>query len=206
MRLVLASQSPRRAELLGQMGLPFERYVADIDESRHSGEPAADYVLRLAAEKAAAGFAAVIRPSSSEPSPVAVLGADTIVVCDDEILGKPRGPKEGMAMLQRLAGRTHQVLTGVAVQTELNSRTVLSRSNVTFRDISPAEVRQYWDTGEGADKAGSYGIQGFGGIFVTHLDGSFSGVMGLPVMETEALLQALNIDTWKLRGSSVSNG
>lgn len=190
------------------MGLPFERYVADIDESRHSGEPAPDYVLRLAAEKAAAGYAAVSGPLSSAAvaSPVAVLGADTIVVCDDEILGKPRGPKEGMAMLQRLAGRTHQVLTGVAVQTELHSRTVLSRSNVTFRDISPAEVRQYWDTGEGADKAGSYGIQGFGGIFVTHLDGSFSGVMGLPVMETEALLRALNIDTWKLRGSSVSNG
>lgn len=197
-QLILASQSPRRAELLTQMGLPYEVHVADIDESRLSDEPPSAYVERLAREKCVRGLE-LAKASSAEF--FAAVGADTIVLLDDEILGKPRGLTEGTAMLRRLSGRTHEVLSGVAVGDGVRLESTVVSSRVTFRSLDEAEIAAYWATGEGADKAGSYGIQGIGGILVERLEGSFSAVMGLPVQETEALLQSLDVDTWSLRSS-----
>lgn len=199
--LVLASQSPRRAELLSQMALPFKVRVADIDESRLPEEPPSAYVDRLARQKCQRGVA--IAQSESDEF-VAVIGADTIVLLDDEILGKPRGLKEGTAMLRRLSGRTHEVLSGVAASDGVRLESTVVSSQVTFKTVDEAEVTAYWATGEGADKAGSYGIQGIGGILVERLEGSFSAVMGLPVQETEALLQSLNVDTWGMRSKTLN--
>ena len=196
--LILASQSPRRAELLTQMGLPYEVHVADIDESRLSDESPSAYVERLAREKCVRGIE-LAKASGAEF--LAAVGADTIVLLDDEILGKPRGLTEGTAMLRRLSGRTHEVLSGVAVGDGVRLESTVVSSRVTFRSLDEAEIAAYWATGEGADKAGSYGIQGIGGILVERLEGSFSAVMGLPVRETEALLQSLDVDTWSLRSS-----
>lgn len=196
--LILASQSPRRAELLTQMGLPYEVHVADIDESRLSDESPSAYVERLAREKCVRGIE-LAKASGAEF--LAAVGADTIVLLDDEILGKPRGLTEGTAMLRRLSGRTHEVLSGVAVGDGVRLESTVVSSRVTFRSLDEAEIAAYWATGEGADKAGSYGIQGIGGILVERLEGSFSAVMGLPVQETEALLQSLDVDTWSLRSS-----
>ena len=195
-QLVLASQSPRRAELLTQMGLPFRVYVADIDESQLAKEQPDAYVERLAREKCVRGIELA---NAEGVAFLAAIGADTIVLLDDEILGKPRGLNEGTAMLRRLSGRTHEVLSGVAVGNGVRLESTVVSSKVTFRALDDAEIQAYWATGEGADKAGSYGIQGIGGILVEQLEGSFSGVMGLPVQETEALLQSLNVDTWTLR-------
>ena len=195
-QLVLASQSPRRAELLTQMGLPFQVYVADIDESQLVKEQPDAYVERLAREKCVRGIELA---NAEGVAFLAAIGADTIVLLDDEILGKPRGLNEGTAMLRRLSGRTHEVLSGVAVGNGVRLESTVVSSKVTFRALDDAEIQAYWATGEGADKAGSYGIQGIGGILVEQLEGSFSGVMGLPVQETEALLQSLNVDTWTLR-------
>lgn len=204
MKLVLASQSPRRAELLKQMALPFSVRVCDIDESRRPDEAPAVYVERLAQEKSAVGFGLSVEQGMTADDLV-TLGADTIVVVDEEILGKPRGPKEGMDMLAQLSGKTHQVLTGVAVHRQDRRQSTVVSSQVTFRDLSPADIERYWYTGEGADKAGSYGIQGIGGILVAHIEGSFSAVMGLPVAETETLLQAVDVETWKLRDQWLKN-
>ena len=134
-----------------------------------------------------------------------VIGADTIVLLDGEILGKPRSLKDGAAMLGRLSGRTQEVFSGVAVVHDdvLESTVVVSK--VTFKTLSDSDITAYLATGEGADKAGSYGIQGIGGIFVERLEGSFSAVMGLPVHETEALLQSLEIDTWSMRSQWLKN-
>lgn len=203
-QLVLASQSPRRAELLTQMGLPFTVLVTDVDETQQAGESPSAYVERLAREKAGAGYSAFVGQCDTPPATVAI-GADTVVLLDNEILGKPRGLKEGRAMLARLSGRTHEVLTGVAVHSAQQALSDVVRSRVTFRSLTESEILNYWDTGEGRDKAGSYGIQGIGGILVAHMEGSFSAVMGLPVAETEALLQALQIDTWNLRGQWLKN-
>ncbi|MFT7651873.1 MAG: septum formation protein [Limisphaerales bacterium] len=211
MRLVLASQSPRRAELLDQMALNFEVVVTDIDESQISGEIAPDYVGRLACEKAAAGLVMAAGAGGS----VVVLGADTVVVLEarggstmgqpDEILGKPRSPKEGKEMLRRLSGRDHLVHTGIAVTDGQRTESRVVSSRVFFRVLSDDEIESYWQTGEGLDKAGSYGIQGIGGILVERIEGSFSGVMGLPVTETEALLQSLDVDTWSMRNQWLKN-
>ena len=200
--LILASQSPRRAELLTQMGLPYEVHVADIDESRLSDESPSAYVERLACEKCVRGIELAKSASAAAGAEFsAAIGADTIVLLDDEILGKPRGLTEGTAMLRRLSGRTHEVLSGVAAGDGVRLESTVVSSRVTFRSLDEAEIAAYWATGEGADKAGSYGIQGIGGILVERLEGSFSAVMGLPVQETEALLQSLDVDTWSLRSS-----
>ena len=187
--LILASASPRRAQLLEQMGLSFSVRVTDVDETVLPGEPPGDYVARLAKAKAQAGF---------EPGSVSV-GADTTVTIDDEILGKPRGLTEGVDMLLRLAGRRHEVLTAVAVFDGEQLLCEVEIAVVQFGDISAATAERYWHTGEPADKAGGYGIQGIGGIFVQRLEGSYSAVVGLPVERTEHLLRALNIDTWSTR-------
>jgi septum formation protein len=187
----LASASPRRRALLAQIGVPFQVLTVMVDEARRPGEAPDAYVLRLAREKADAGWQA--RPLR-HPSPV--LAADTTVVLDGRILAKPADRSEGERMLRELGGRTHAVLTAVAVATAegLISRT--SRSEVTFRAISAAEARDYWATGEPRDKAGGYAIQGGAAIFIADLRGSYSGVMGLPLFETAELLQQAGVPHW----------
>ena len=179
--LYLASASPRRRQLLEQLGLRFEVMPADVDEAPGAGEAPADYVSRLAQTKARA-VVARLKPAAL------VLAADTAVVLEGAILGKPRDRADGLAMLARLSGRRHQVLSAVALAKQGEPSLALSESWVTFRRIDPAEAEAYWETGEPGDKAGAYGIQGQGAVFVERLEGSYSGVMGLPLFETMELL------------------
>jgi septum formation protein len=184
----LASASPRRRELLLQLGLRCEAVPAEIEERPAAGETPADYVLRLAHLKAEAA----VRRLGVPPS--AVLAADTEVAVDGEVLGKPRDREAGLAMLVRLSGRGHQVFSGVALWSGGKFRSALSESRVWFRAVSPAEAAAYWDTGEPMDKAGGYAIQGRGAIFIERLEGSYSGVMGLPLFETARLLREAGMD------------
>ncbi|HEY3646319.1 MAG TPA: Maf family protein [Gammaproteobacteria bacterium] len=186
----LASASPRRKQLLEQLGLRFEVRVADVDESPKPGERPADYVLRVARAKATAVAALIGRPE------LPILAADTAVILDDSILGKPKDREEGLAMLTRLGGRRHQVSSGVALWNRGSVKTVLQESWVRFRAIDAAETVAYWDSGEPRDKAGGYGIQGVGAVFVEHLEGSYSGVMGLPLAETAELLREAGISVF----------
>lgn len=183
--IILASASPRRRELLALCGIRFEVVVAAIDEAPRVGEAPRDLVLRLAVAKARAGAIAARR------SGLPVLGADTEVALDGRVFGKPRDEAEGVAMLLALAGRTHEVLSAVALHDPGADRTAtrLSTSLVRFRPIAPADARAYWASGEPADKAGGYAIQGRGGGFVERLEGSYSGVVGLPLFETLDLLR-----------------
>lgn len=183
--LVLASTSPRRREILASMGLEFRVSGVDIDESRLGDEAAEHMVLRLAAAKVAA---AKIAPSHR------VIGADTAVVLDGEVLGKPRDRKDAVAMLLSLSDRRHRVLTGVALSGPDGVESLLSSTDVIFREISRDEALAYWQSGEPCDKAGAYGIQGLGGAFVEAIEGSYSGVVGLPVYETAKLLRNAGID------------
>ncbi|MGD0493462.1 MAG: Maf family protein [Steroidobacteraceae bacterium] len=189
----LASGSPRRRQLLQQIGVPFQVLSVTVDESIGHGEEPLAYVSRLAAAKADAGLARS-RAAGAHPRPV--LAADTAVVVDREILGKPTGRDDALRMLRLLSGRTHEVLTSIAVAAGGSTRSCVSRSEVTFRDISCAEASDYWDTGEPNDKAGGYAIQGLGAVFVAQLRGSFSGVMGLPLFETAVLLEAAGVPRW----------
>ena len=181
--LHLASSSPRRAELLTALGLEFSQAGVDLDESTRPGEPAADFVVRLAREKAEAADRDAV-----------IVAADTAVVLDDVIFGKPRDRDDALAMLARLSGEAHRVMTGVAVRRRDFVQTVLSVSEVRFRAIGAGEAGRYWETGEPADKAGAYAIQGFGGVFVESVAGSYSGVVGLPVFETARLLRDAGIE------------
>lgn len=185
-QLVLASTSPRRRELLAQLGVPFEVLAVAVDERPLPAELAADHVCRLALAKARAG--------AGERDPRAcVLGADTVVVLDGEIFGKPADRDDAVAMLRRLSGRTHAVLSAVA-RVRGGAHTVrLSESQVTFRALSAAEIAAYCDTGEPLDKAGAYAIQGRAAAFIRHLEGSYSGVMGLPLFETAELLAGAGV-------------
>ena len=187
--LVLASAAPRRRELLIQIGVRHRVLAVDLDESRRPGETVEDFVQRLALalDKALAGWQAL--PAVARGP---VLGADTLVVLDGEPLGKPVDREEALTMLARLSGRTHEVLTAVALVTP-EPEVRLSRSQVTFRPIAADERLAYWESGEPVDKAGAYGIQGLGAIFVARLEGSYSGVMGLPLFETAALLAEAGI-------------
>ena len=180
----LASGSPRRRELLQQIGVSFRVVGAAVDEAVQSAETAPTYVLRLAAAKAEAGW-----DRSRDGSHVPVLAADTAVVLDGRILGKPADGPDAERMLGQLSGRTHEVLTAVALRTADGLQSRISRSEVTFRSIAAGEARAYWETGEPSDKAGAYAIQGLGAIFITDLRGSYSGVMGLPLFETAELLR-----------------
>lgn len=190
--LHLASASPRRRELLAQIGVPFVTLIASIDETALPGEPAERYVERLAREKARAGLAAL-----SDPADAVVLGADTAVVLDGRILGKPADRAECLATLTALSGREHQVLTAVALASaqRIESRVVASR--VRFRPLRAGEAEAYWATGEPCDKAGSYGIQGLAAVFVSQLEGSYSAVVGLPLCETAQLLGEFGIPCWQ---------
>jgi len=187
----LASGSPRRRELLAQIGVPFQVLGVTVDEARFPGEAPDDYVLRLARQKADAGWR--VRPAQSTAP---VLAADTTVVLDGKILVKPTDRSDGERMLRELGGRTHEVLTAVAVATAAGLHSRTSRSEVTFRAISAAEAHEYWATGEPHDKAGGYAIQGGAAIFVADLKGSYSGVMGLPLFETAELLKRAGVPHW----------
>ena len=186
--LLLASRSPRRADLLRTLGVEFRLIDVEVDETPGRHEAPDAYVRRLAREKARAGQAAA--PAASPP----VLAADTTVVLDGEILGKPLDDADARAMLARLAGRPHEVLTGVAV---LDGRGLLVdtvvATRVRFRALTPAEIAAYVASGEPLDKAGAYGIQGLGGALVERIEGSYSNVVGLPLAETLALLDAAGV-------------
>ena len=179
--IYLASLSPRRRELLDQIGVRHQVLPAPVDETPHPNESPEDYVRRMAVAKARAGHA--LR------SDLPVLGADTAVVLDGHILGKPNDRDHGMAMLAALAGREHRVLTGVALVSDRFEEYRLSDNRVSFRDLSETEIAAYWASGEPADKAGGYAVQGLGAVFIAHLSGSYSGVMGLPLYETAELLR-----------------
>lgn len=187
--LRLASASPRRTELLRQIGVPHSTWAADVDESRRPGELPVAYVERVTADKAAAGWA------SSGGLPV--LAADTAVVLGTELFGKPTDQSDGLAMLGALSGRTHEVLTAVALRTAAGLATALSVTRVTFRSIGAAEQARYWASGEPLGKAGGYAVQGLAAAFITRIEGSYSGVMGLPLAETAALLGAAGVPIWQ---------
>jgi septum formation protein len=186
--LRLASASPRRRELLAQIGVPHAIAIPDVDEAAHDGEAVAAYVERVARAKAEAIW--------QRARDLPVLGADTTVVLDGVSLGKPRERSHGLSMLARLAGREHLVLTCVALVTAAGTRCVTSTSTVRMRASTAPERDRYWDTGEPRDKAGGYAIQGLGAIFIESLQGSYSGVMGLPLFETAQLLAAARVPCW----------
>ena len=167
--------------------------AVEVDESIDAGESPAAYVSRLALEKARAGLAACEAAGALQRP---VLAADTAVVIGGEILGKPKDALDCVRMLGRLSGRSHEVLTAAALLTERGVSSCLSSSSVRFREITPVEALEYWNTGEPTDKAGSYAIQGRGAVFVADLSGSYSGVMGLPLFETAELLRAAAVPRW----------
>jgi septum formation protein len=185
--IYLASASPRRRELLQQIGVSFRLVGTELDETPRLSEAPAAYVARLAAAKADAGW--LSRSAAIAP----VLAADTAVVLNGAILGKPRDRDDAEHMLLQLSGRRHEVMSAVAVRSTAGNQIKVSHSLVTFRILDAAEVRAYWDTGEPRDKAGAYAIQGFAATFIEDLRGSYSGVMGLPLFETAELLKAAGV-------------
>lgn len=193
-QLILASASPRRAALLAQLRLVFRVLPSDVDETPRPNEPAAILVERLALAKARAS-------ALTTDQRVPTLGADTVVVCDGVTLGKPIDRADGLEMLAHLSGRAHEVHTAVALVQHDQVAVSRSLSRVYFREISRHEAAAYWASGEPHDKAGGYGIQGIGGIFIRRIEGSFSGIAGLPLAETEALLNTFGVDTWQYRGA-----
>jgi septum formation protein len=190
----LASASPRRGELLRQIGVPFEVWPASIEEAVAEGEAPEEYVRRLAITKADKIWEEV-EDDGLEPRPV--VAADTAVVLDGRILGKPATPAEAEAMLAELSGRTHTVLTAVALRCGPKTEALVCATEVRFRATSGAERHAYCATDEPYDKAGGYGIQGFAAVFVEHLNGSYSAVVGLPLYETALLLGRCGVAPWR---------
>ena len=186
--LRLASALPRRRQLLDLIGVPHVVTPADIDETPRAGEAAGDYVVRLAREKAEAIWA--------RHQDLPVLAADTTVVVDDEILGKPESAEDARAMLTKLSGRAHFVHTGIALRTVHGVAVDISSTDVEFATLSDDMIRAYWDSGEPQGKAGAYAIQGLGAVFVSDISGSYTGVMGLPLFETAELLRYHGIRVW----------
>lgn len=186
--LHLASRSPRRSELLARLGFAFGVLELDVPEHRQPGEPPEDYVRRVAREKAGAGLLQVV----ANPDAI-VLGADTEVILGDEVFGKPRDADDAAAMLRRLSGRTHQVISAVSLVSPSREAQVASVSEVTVAALDDQAIAEYLSTGEWEGKAGAYGIQGHAQVFIEHLSGSFSGVMGLPLFETARLLRTFGI-------------
>lgn len=183
--LILASGSPRRREILENLGYTVCRLPADIDETPRHNESPHDYVLRLACEKN--------RAIAATRQDLPIVSADTSVVLGNEILGKPESPEHAEQMLLQLSGKAHQVLTGVCVSWQGKELSVVQANEVFFKPLSTQEIRQYIATGEPMDKAGAYGIQGLASVFISHLSGSFSGVMGLPVFETVQMLRECGV-------------
>jgi septum formation protein len=195
--VILASASPRRTELLLQIGVSHRVVPAQIDERRAAGEPIENCVRRLAKSKALEVQVALAAVAGATTAVAfAVLGADTAVVIDDDLLGKPRDRADALAMLARLSGRWHQVLSAVALASPNGMQCTVSRSEVRFRTLSERECALYWDSGEPCDKAGAYAIQGLGAAFVQELRGSYSGVVGLPLFETARLLAEAGVPLW----------
>lgn len=192
--LCLASQSPRRAQLLDQIGVEYEVRPANVDESVKSNEMALEYVERITLAKAQS-----IWSSQEYHRDYPVLASDTAVVVDGKILGKPENREHGLAMLGLLSGRKHQVLTGVGLVMGERSDYIANISDVQFRPLTEQDKSRYWATGEGLDKAGCYAIQGYAATFIESITGSFSGVMGLPLNETATLLERWNIAYWPSR-------
>ena len=199
-KIYLASKSPRRRELLRQIGIDFELLMLRdepgrpgfVSEIPYNGEAPEDYVIRIAREKAESGWSAILgRRLPQRP----VLAADTTVTIDGKIMGKPASPEEALDMLRMLSGRTHQVLTAVAVIAQDELREALNRSEVTFSDVNDSVLRAYCATAEPYDKAGGYGVQGNAAQFIERINGSYSGIMGLPLFETTHLLQESGIKT-----------
>ncbi|WAK01808.1 Maf family protein [Methylobacter sp. YRD-M1] len=188
-QLILASASPRRKELLDQIKVTYAVNPIDLDETPHINELPLDYVKRVAAQKSAA---CVAQMGSSIP----VLAADTAVVLDDLIMGKPKDQQDAIAMLTQLSGRTHQVYSAISLRGGEHWQAV-SITDVTFRPLTEQEMLAYWHSGEPVDKAGGYAIQGMGGVFVASIKGSFSGVVGLPLFETAELLAKQGIELFK---------
>lgn len=182
--VVLASQSPRRKELLAQMGIEFLTQVADIDETRQEGESVEHFVLRMAEEKAAA-------VAKLCPQECWIIAGDTVVELNDEVLGKPKTPDVALEMLQKLSGKTHRVLTSIAVQHNGVVRSSVSSTEVTFKPLEASELKAYLETDETFDKAGGYGIQGTAAKWVSNLNGNYFAVMGLPIFELNALLDTM---------------
>jgi len=194
-QLVLASTSPRRKELLQQIGVSFAQLSIDINEDVDPNESAEQYVLRLAKEKAAAGFEML---SVTEKTNCVVLAADTTVVCDGLILAKPKSLSHSKKILSQLSGCEHVVMSAIGMHSEDKKVQKVVTTKVRFRSISEAEIEAYWQSGEPQDKAGSYGIQGYGAVFVESITGSYSNVVGLPLCETAQLLNQFNIAFWQL--------
>ena len=187
--LYLASQSPRRRELLSQIGVRFSPLSVDVAEERGPDESPEHYVQRLASEKAQAGRAI----KADKP----VLGADTIVVLGNKVLEKPASAEQGINMLMSLSAQVHQVMTAVCLCDDGREEVRLNKTAVRFRHIQLSEAQRYWNTGEPADKAGGYGIQGLGAVFVDSINGSYSAVVGLPLQETSQLLRVFHVPIWQ---------
>ncbi len=197
--ICLASASPRRKALLEQIGVSVTAVMpCDIDETIHAGEQACAYVERMAREKA--------ETACSRVSDQIVLAADTVVVCSDRVLGKPADREQALSTLRLLSGNQHTVMTAVAVRLGSRQRLIRVDTRVHFRKIEEAEMSAYWDTGEPADKAGSYAIQGLGAVFVERIDGSYSAVVGLPLMETAAVLAEFGVSCWQSVAPHRANG
>ena len=188
--LILASASPRRVDILNQIGVRFSVAPADINESQLINESSAEFVCRLASQKAKTGYDSHIGSQSA-------LGADTIVLCDEQIFGKPKDYSDSKRMLGQLSGRAHKVISAVAINNGVESVVLMSETSVIFRIISEQEFLNYWSTGEPVGKAGSYAIQGLGSIFVESIQGSYSGIVGLPIAETCRLLRHFKVPIWQ---------
>ena len=193
----LASASPRRSALLKQIGIAHEVRPVDLDESANAGESPADYVMRLARAKAQALWSRLTREQR-----LPVLGSDTTVALGNDVLGKPQDREDGLRMLRALSGRTHQVYTAVALQHARGCEVRLSVSDVTMKTLSEDEIAAYWETGEPADKAGAYGIQGQAALFIERIAGSYSGIVGLPLYETGELLRMIGITLERTVGTA----
>lgn len=195
--LHLASSSPRRRELLKQIGIRFEVVSGlDVDESQQVAETPEHYACRLARDKAIAGHYLISSDVTGRSATLApVLGADTCIAIDGEILGKPADREDGIAMLRRLSGISHRVLTAICLFDGKHESQCLSQSVVSFKALDLDEIKRYWESGEPADKAGAYAIQGYAARFITHLQGSYTGVVGLPLYELSELLQSRHKET-----------
>jgi septum formation protein len=191
-QLILASASPRRRELLTQIGIHFLVQTADVDETPLLGETPAALVERLAILKAQTIWQ---RRLASHAPALPILGSDTLGILNGELLVKPENFAHAQQMLQQMSGQVHEILTAVALTTATGTQVAVSRSVVKFRAISDAEILAYWASGEPCDKAGAYAIQGLGAVFIEKLEGSYSGVMGLPLFETAQLLATAGINT-----------
>jgi septum formation protein len=193
MALYLASQSPRRHQLLSGLGVEFSGLPIDIDERMQTLESAEGYVSRLAREKAGAGLAVLADRGESQ---ALVLGSDTAVVVDREILGKPRDRDEFLDMMEQLSGRAHDVMTAIALASHDRIDVEVVTSRVVFCDLMPEQARAYWETGEPLDKAGGYAVQGLASVFIKRIEGSYSAIVGLPLRETAQLLTRRGVAVW----------